>query len=184
MFGTLYGEDDERGGLVPDGSFLGGVDAKRGRWRDAALEAKGASPLYFWTGRGRDALEVAYGIAASKPNATTVREVWEQRHGRTAAPLLVVVAYPTEQPRRATACGPAGEDPPIFDLDHDHAERLARAALAEPDRHVAIRFLATALEGDDPHSRPQRVSSQFWPTRALPKLWCASSSTSTNPLPS
>lgn len=65
MIGALYGEDDERGGLVPDGSFLGGVDARRGRWRDAALDAKGTSPQYFWTGRGRDALEVAYGTAAA-----------------------------------------------------------------------------------------------------------------------
>ena len=50
-----------------------------------------------------------------------VREVWKQRHGLAAAPLLVVVAYPRDRPRRATACGPAGEDPPV--VDHDHAER-------------------------------------------------------------
>ncbi len=84
MIGALYGEDDERGGLVPDGSFLGGVDARRGRWRDAALDAKGTSPQYFWTGRGKDALEVAYGTAAARPNARAVREVWKQRHGRAA----------------------------------------------------------------------------------------------------
>ncbi len=75
-----------------DGSFLGGVDARKGRWRDAAAEAKGVLTENFWTGRGRDALEVAYGTAASRPNATTVREVWRQRQGRAAAPLLVVVA--------------------------------------------------------------------------------------------
>ena len=63
-------------------------------------------------------------------------------------PLLLVVAYPRERPQRATVCGPAGEDPPVVDLDYDHAERLAGAALGEPDRHVAIRFLASALEGD------------------------------------
>ena len=136
-----------------DGSFLGRVDARKGHWRDAAAEAKGIFAEYFWTGRGTDALEVAYGTAASKPNATTVREVWKQRHGRAAAPLLVVVAYPKDHPRRATVCGPAGEDPPVVDLDHDHTERLAKAALAEPDRHVAIRFLASALEGD-PDEQP------------------------------
>jgi hypothetical protein len=151
--GTLRDGDNERGGLVLDGSFLGGVDARKGRWRDAAAEAKGIFAEYFWTGRGRDALEVAYGTAASKPNATTVREVWKQRHGRAAAPLLVVVAYPEDHPRRATVCGPAGEDPPVVDLDRDHAERLAWAALVEADRHVAIRFLATALEGD-PDDQP------------------------------
>ncbi len=37
--------------------------------RDAAAEAKGVFAEHFWTDRGRDALEVAYGTAASKPNA-------------------------------------------------------------------------------------------------------------------
>ena len=73
MCGALWDGDNERGGLVLDGSFLGRVDARKGHWRDAA-EAKGIFAEYFWTGRGRDALEVAYGTAASKPNATTVRE--------------------------------------------------------------------------------------------------------------
>ena len=138
---------------MPDGSFLGGVDARKGRWRDGAAVTKGVNPENFWTGRGRDALEVAYGTAASRPNATTLREVWKHRHGRAAAPLLVVVAYPEDRPRRTTVCGPAGEAPPVVDLEYDHAERLAKAALAEPDRHGAIRFLATALEGD-PDEQP------------------------------
>jgi hypothetical protein len=131
-----------------DHSFLDRVEAQKGRWRDAAAAAKGVSTRYYWLGRGREALEVAYGAAESKPNATAVREVWKQRHGRAAAPLLVVVGYPQEGPHRAMVCGPAGEDPPVVDLNHAHAERLAAAALAEPDRHVAIRFLASALEGD------------------------------------
>lgn len=131
-----------------DHSFLDGVDAQKGRWRDNAAEAKSISTHYYWLGRGRDALEVAYGMAEARPNATTVREVWKKRHGRAAAPLLVVVGYPKGLSRRAVVCGPAGEDPPVVDLDHAHAERLAAAALAEPDRHVAIRFLASALEGD------------------------------------
>ena len=76
-----------------EGSFLGGVDPRKGRWRDAAAEATGVLSENFWTGRGKDALEVAYGTAASRPNATTVRDVWKQRHGRAAAPLLTVVAY-------------------------------------------------------------------------------------------
>jgi hypothetical protein len=74
--------------------------------------------------------------------------VWKQRHGRAAAPLLMVVAYPKDRPDRALVCGPAGEDPPVVELDHAHAERLAAAALDEPSRHLAIRFLADALEGN------------------------------------
>src|SRR5215218_9098538 len=76
--------------------FLDRSEARKGHWRDAAAEAKGISTNYYWTGKGRDALEVAYGTAGTKPNATVVREVWRQRHGRAAAPLLVVVAYPKE----------------------------------------------------------------------------------------
>ena len=82
-----------------------------------------------------------------------MREVWKQRHGRAAAPLLVVVGYPKDRPNRAVVCGPAGEDPPVVELDHAHAERLAAAALGEPSRHLAIRFLADALEGD-PDEKP------------------------------
>jgi hypothetical protein len=81
-------------------------------------------------------------------NATSIRGVWKQRQGRTAAPLLIVVAYPEECPRRAAVCEPAGENPQVVDLDFAHAERFAAAALAEPDRHIATRFLASALEGD------------------------------------
>jgi hypothetical protein len=98
---------------VAGGSFLDQIDARKGRWRDASSEAKGISPAYYWTGRGRDALEVAYATAAGRPSATALREVWKQRHGRAAAPLLIVVGYPTDRPRRASVCGPAREDPPV-----------------------------------------------------------------------
>jgi len=79
---------------------------------------------------------------------TVVREVWKQRHGYRAAPLLVVVAYPEGRSNRAVVCGPTGDDPRVVDVDHGQAERLAAAALGEPDRHLAIRFLAEALEGE------------------------------------
>lgn len=148
-YGGASGRGNARGErVVLDVSFLGGVDARKGRWRDTAAEAKGISTSYYWTGKGRDALEVAYGTTVTKPNASTVREVWMQRHGRAAAPLLVVVAYPKDRLDRALVCGPAGEDPPVVELDHAHAERLAVTALDEPSRHPAIRFLADALEGD------------------------------------
>lgn len=128
-------------------TFLNLSATRKGHGRDAAAEAKGISAHYYWIGKGRDALEVAYGTAGTKPNSTAVRDVWKQRHGRAAAPLLVVIAYPKEHPRRAVVCGPAGEDPPAVEMDHERAERLAAATLAEPDRHSAIRFISDALEG-------------------------------------
>ncbi len=128
--------------------FLDQVDARKARWRDLESEKKGIRPAYRWTGPGRDGLEVVYGTAGTRPSTTVVREVWKQRHGYRAAPLLAVVAYPEEQPNRAVVCGPTGDDPPVVDLDYGQAERLAAAALDEPDRHLAIRFLAETLEGE------------------------------------
>ena len=89
-----------------NGTFLDGTEAYKGRWRDdrdASLGKRVISPHYFWTGRGRDALEVAYATAAAKPGTATTREVWKQRHGRAAAPLLLVVAYPEKEPKTADA---------------------------------------------------------------------------------
>jgi hypothetical protein len=82
-------------------AFLDQVDAPKGRWRDAEAEKKGIRPAYRWTGLGKDGLEVVYGTARARPSTTVVREVWKQRHGYRAAPLLLVVAYPEEQPNQA-----------------------------------------------------------------------------------
>lgn len=128
--------------------FLYDTEARKGRWRDEAAEAAGLYTAYHFTGEGIHGLEVAYATAEQQPNRTTVRDVWKQRHGRAAAPLMVVVGYPRTKPSRALVCGPAGENPPVLDVDHSHAERLADAALREPNRHHAIRFLAGALDGD------------------------------------
>ena len=129
-------------------SFLDGVEAPKGRWRDSTAEKRGIRPAYRWTGLGRDGLEVVYGTAGTRPSTAVVREVWKERHGRRAAPLLVVIAYPIERPSEAVVCGPTGDNPIVVELDPGRAERLARAALGEPHRHLAIRFLAEALEGD------------------------------------
>ncbi|MBA2691492.1 MAG: hypothetical protein H0U65_03230, partial [Rubrobacter sp.] len=129
-----------------DNTFLDGADAQKARWRDPDAQERGIRPAFRWTGRGRDGLEVVFGMSGSKPGAAAVREVWRRRHGKRAAPLLVVVAFPEESPSRAVVCGPAGEDPPAVELDYGHAERLARAALAEPHRRLASRRIAEAME--------------------------------------
>jgi hypothetical protein len=65
-------------------SFLDQVVTRKGSWSDVTAEQRGVYTAYHWTGRGRDGLEVAYGAAEKRPNATVVREVWQQRHGRAA----------------------------------------------------------------------------------------------------
>lgn len=126
--------------------FLSDVQARKGRWRDATAEDRGVYSATYWMGQGRDPLEVAFATAAERPTVGSVRHVWKQRHGRAAAPLLLVVAYPRSDPRHAVVCGPAGEEPPVHDLDLAQAERLALTALNEPNRHLAGRFLASAFD--------------------------------------
>lgn len=75
--------------------FLDGSGAAKRRWRDAAPEASGISPQYYWLGNGSNALEVAYGSAGRQLNATAVRSVWKQRHGRGAAPNMTGHQYKT-----------------------------------------------------------------------------------------
>jgi len=149
-----------------DASFLEGVDASKRRWHEPSAQQKGITPVYRWAGPGRDGLEVAYGTAESRPNATTVREVWKQRHGHRAAPLLLIVDYSDGGRRRAVVCGPAGDDPRVVDLDYEQAERLAAAALGEPDRHLAIRFLSGVLEGE-PDEHPGLRNKGLFATHEL-----------------
>lgn len=133
--------------------FLDQADARKARWRAPEVQKLGVTPVFRWTGPGNDGLEVVYSTAGSKPTAATIREVWKGRHGHRAAPLLLVTAYPEDRPRRALVCGPTGDDPRVVDVDYGQAERLAGAALSEPDRHLAIRYLSEALE-DEPDEHP------------------------------
>jgi hypothetical protein len=158
--------ESERGEPALDGTFLAGVDASKRRWHEPSAQQKGILPAYRWTDPGRDGLEVAFGSAESRPNAATVREVWRKRHGHRAAPLLLVVDYPGGGRSRAVLCGPAGDDPRVVDLDREQAERLAAAALGEPDRHLAIRFLSEALEGE-PDAHPGLRNKGLFATHEL-----------------
>lgn len=141
------------------GEFLYDTEARKGRWRDEAAEAAGLYTACHFTGEGPHGLEVAYATAEQLPNRTTVRDVWKQRHGRAAAPLMVVVGCPRTKPARALVCGPAGENPPVLDLDHGHAERLADAALREPNHDLSPRRESTAST-----SR----SASAWPSSDAP----------------
>ena len=136
-----------------DDPCLDKLRAPKQRWHDPSAVAKGISTAYRWTGPGSYGLEVVCGSAQARPSTTIIREIWKQRHGRGAAPLLAVFSYQGPRTRRALVCGPAGEVPPVVDLDYAHAERLAAAVLTEPNRHSAIRFLSSALEGD-PSDQP------------------------------
>lgn len=55
--------------------FLADVSATKGRWRDSRPKVSGLEPHYFWTGQGRDAIEVALASAPRRLTATEMREV-------------------------------------------------------------------------------------------------------------
>lgn len=113
------------------------------------LDAEALEPVGMWLGKGSNPLEVAV-AHGERPAKSEIRRIWQERHGHRASPLMVLVLYPSGSTQRACACGPIGEDPPVvMDLAPDHVERIVTAALDEPDRHSASRFLLTALPSED-----------------------------------
>lgn len=103
-----------------------------------AFEAEG-----YYLGQGSlSPLEVAVARAASRPNEGDVRNLWKRRKGNQPSPLLLVVRWQSEQGERVSACGPTGDEPPVYaDREPDQIRRIAELALAEPDHHAAIRLL-------------------------------------------
>lgn len=102
----------------------------------AGLQLRG---LYL--GQGNLALEVLVLDAAAEPKHATLRQVWKERLGGRATPLLAVALTGDT----ALVCGPAGDDMPIRRLEIGQAERVCANALSETDRNAALRFLHDAL---------------------------------------
>lgn len=105
-------------------------------------EHGGIKPVNLFLGKGSNALEVVIYQSLAKPSASSISKVWTDRKAGRSSPILTVINYP----EGLALCGPSGDQPPIFHInDLGQAERIARAALLEPDRHAAIRFLTQAL---------------------------------------
>jgi len=101
---------------------------------------------YFLGPEGAAGLQVVLAEASRRPSTPHVRNLWKRRHGGAAVPLLLVVAYPLGADSRVAICGPTGDPPTlVFDLDPSTVERVAAAALDEPNRHAAVRFLVGAI---------------------------------------
>ncbi|RIK74178.1 MAG: hypothetical protein DCC67_16905, partial [Planctomycetota bacterium] len=98
-------------------------------------------PAQMALGQGHSALEVVAVRTTRAPAARTVRTALRERNNRRAAPLLLVVLHDGQ----ATLCGPAGDEPPIYQAEAGQVERLCREALAQPDRHAVLRLLRDAL---------------------------------------
>lgn len=106
----------------------------------------GFEPVAAFDGRGTFALEVVLATSGREPSAALVRDLWAKRHGNAPNPLLAVIAFREDDRWHASLCGPAGDQPPVIGtIELGQAERLAEAALAEPSRHAALRFLTAML---------------------------------------
>jgi hypothetical protein len=106
-------------------------------------------PGELYLGNGTNPLEVAIGSTRAQPTLGEVRSLWERRRNKRASPVLCVILYQRNGVRRACVCGPAGDDPRVvFGLDLGQTARLCAAALAEPDRHAATRFLVESIPED------------------------------------
>ena len=139
----------------------------------AALSLRGA---FFQRYRGRvvaHGLEVVLASCDRRPQQAQMRDGYLKRRGGRASPVLLVVGYPAadqgpvqtgDDPGggspdgrlRLSVCGPVGDSPGVlWDLDAAQVERVADAALGEPDQHAAVRFLQRVLVGLDApiHSR-------------------------------
>lgn len=100
----------------------------------------------YHLGKSNPPLEVALATAESRPTEADVRSLWKRRRGNTPSPLLLIVVYPTPSGERASVCGPTGEEPAVYsNREPRQVERLAAAALDEPDRHSASRLLTSML---------------------------------------
>lgn len=124
--------------------FLEDLDSRTWRAPDGAPRAIATSAVFL--GVGDHSLEVAVASAAARPKADDMRKLWHARQGKRPSPVLLVVGYPEHGDTRVSVCGPVGEQPPVIHgLEVSQVERVAAAALAEPTRHSAIRFLVAML---------------------------------------
>ena len=127
------------------------------KWSAPDGAPKAIEPSLLFLGIGDHALEVALASSSVRPKADDVRKLWIARQGRRPSPLLLIIGYPKDGGIALTVCGPAGEQPTLLhDLPISQVERLASAALAEPTRHHALRFLLAMLpevESDMPGLR-------------------------------
>lgn len=104
------------------------------------------APSSYWLGTGDSAVEVAVVESSTRPSPPDIRTLWKRRQGGTPSPLLLVVLYANVAQYQAAICGPNGDPPTLVrDLDPANVERIAQAALAEPNRHAAVRFLVEVL---------------------------------------
>ena len=142
MLSRAAGAKAKGGRMNADQDFL--PDLMKRPWTPRNGHALRPAGLYI--GEGVSGIEVAVADAPTIPASGIVGEIWKHRRAGRAAPVLLVLLGPDE----TVLCGPTGEQPPVYrKIDRGQAERMCREALAQPDRHAALRYLAQALPSLD-----------------------------------
>lgn len=167
--------------------FLEHLDPRK--WSAPAGSPPSLTTELLFIGPGDHGLEVAVATSATQPKADDVRKLWTARVAGRPCPLLLVIGYPHGADTLATVCGPAGEHPTLTNgLALSQVERLAAAALAEPTRHAATRFLVAMLpeaDSDLPGIRNSGLLATQELRRGVPDRsdWSAATATSRPLLP-
>jgi hypothetical protein len=108
----------------------------------ALAEANGLHADGLILGKGASALEVVVTSSLAKPSVHALRAAWKARVGGRATPVLRITLYDT----KAAVVGPSGDRPYAYtDVEPSKLGRICAAALDEPDRHAALRFLNNIL---------------------------------------
>ena len=124
--------------------FLAGLPTAP--WSVPSEFPKSLKPIGCFAQQVGSGLEVVVAAARSRPRASDMRKAHSVRRAGRASPVLVVALHPGSVGTSVSMCGPAGDAPPVWnDLDPSQAECIVRLALQEPNRHAAVRFLASAL---------------------------------------
>ncbi|WP_433030441.1 Eco57I restriction-modification methylase domain-containing protein [Actinomycetospora sp. CA-053990] len=139
------------------------------RWNLPSVSQQGFAPQDVFLQAADYGLEVATATSANHPNKNNLRALWKARQGGRPAPVLLVVGYEERGATKLAVCGPAGDEPPVHTgLGLDQVERIASAALSEPNRHAAQRCLFRLLTEID-SELPGLVNSGLLATQELRK---------------
>lgn len=139
----LRGELSDEMSSGPE-DFLGASSARAIDWPKPTGAPIALDTVEVLFGQGERPLEIAIATSASAPKADDVRKLWKSRANR-GAPVLLVVLHSAGGAPQASVIGTEGDPAPIQGLSRGRVERIAAAALEEPNRHQAIRTLDRLL---------------------------------------
>ena len=129
----------------------------------------GLVPVGLHLGKGDYAIEIAVAKADTPPNRASLVDFWKEHRDRRPTPVLAVVLHPDG----ASFCGATGVHPPDhMNAEEGQVERLCMEVLDQPDRHAALRFLASAIESltnDLPGIRNAGLVSMYYLIQNVPQ---------------